>query len=259
MTDDLLADLLRLQSYAAGFQRLLREAQASSPPRAQGSDRSGSVTMIVGQDGLPVSIWVSPDWGRRIQPGAFGDAVVEASQSAQGERLAAWVDALERDGWPAKVNRLQAELDAPGATAGADPVPGEIPPAYRRAPDAPRPRPLDVVIEDALRTFDAAEEYRPPPPASVQAAGSAAESRFTITLSEEGLVACVADPRWVAGQTQTALANAFSQAITEARDALARASASAAEAAPPNPADRLKDLFGETMALLGDPRRLAES
>jgi hypothetical protein len=63
----------------------------------------------------------------------------------------------------------------------------------------------------------------------------------------------------VAGQTPATLANAFSQAITEARAALATASAAAAQSAAASPAGRLKDLFGETMALLGDPQRLAES
>jgi hypothetical protein len=155
MTADLLADLSRIQSYAAGLQRLLEEARASSPDTARGSDRSGSVALTLGQDGLPLSLRVSPDWARKIQPPAFAGAVVEASQAALGERMAAWVSALERDGWQAKVERLQADLDTPGAASGPGTAAGTIPPAFRRAPEPVRPRPLDVVVEDALRTFDA--------------------------------------------------------------------------------------------------------
>jgi hypothetical protein len=266
MTDDLLADLARLQSYAAGLQSLLEEARASSPQTAQGSDRSGAVTMTIGQDGLPLSIRVGADWARKIQPTAFAAAVVEASQAAQGERMGAWVTALERDGWQAKVDRLESELgtSAPPTPSRAQPTPGPaapgvIPPAFRRPPTAPPPRPLGIVVEDALRTFDDVERYRPPPPGSVQGQGRAGGAKFTLTLSAEGLVACVADPRWVAGQTPATLANTFSAATAEAKAALAKAMAAAAQAAPVNPVDRLQNLFGETMALLADPRRLAES
>lgn len=259
MSDDLLADLAQLQSYAAGLQSLLQDARASSPETAQGSDRSGAVTMTIGQDGLPLSIRVGADWARKIQPAAFGDAVVEASQAALGERMAAWVSALEREGWQAKVNRMESELATPGAATTGPAAPGAVPPAFRRTPGSPRPRPLDVVVEDALRTFDAVEQYTPPSPASGRAQGRAAGGKFTVTVSPEGLVACAADQRWVAGQTPAALANTFSQAIADAKAALATAVAAAAQATPANPADRLKDLFSETMALLSDPQRLAES
>lgn len=258
-TDDLLADLAQLQSYAARFQSLLQDARASAPETAQGSDRTGAVTLTVGQDGLPLSIRVGADWAGKIRPTAFGDAVLGAFQAALGERMAAWVSALERDGWQAKVGRLESELATTGAATQDPAAPGVIPPAFRRPPASPRPRPLEVVVEDALRTFDAVERYTPPPPASVQAQGRAAGGKFTLTVSQEGLVACVADPRWVAGQTPATLANTFGQAIAEARAALAKSMAATVQTAPANPADRLKDLFSETMALLGDPQRLAES
>jgi hypothetical protein len=255
MTDDLVAELSKLQRYAASLHSLVEDAQARAPEKAEGSDRSGAVSVTLGRDGLPVSIRVSPDWNRRIRPAALGDAVVAASRAAEGERMAAWTRALERDGWRAKADRLRAS----GYVPPSGPAAGEVPAAFRRERATVTPRPLGVVAEDALSAFEAAERFRPPSPTSVRGAGQAAAGRLTITLSAGGLLSCAADPRWVSGQVAATLASALGQALAQARAALAESAAAASKATTANPARRLTGLFDEAIALLADPRRLRES
>ena len=252
MTENLTTELSRLQRYASALHGLLQQAQAWSPDSAQGTDGSGAVRMTVGADGLPVSICVASDWNRRIRPDAFAAAVMGASQAAQGEWMASWISALEREGWQAKAGRLRAGLDGP---AGASVPP---PPAYRPDPAGVRPRPLDVLAEDALAAFGAVEKLPPPSLAAVQGTGRSAEGRFVIVLSRGGIVSCSADPAWVPEQTPDMLANAFAEALAAARGALAEAADAASQRAA-RTADQLTGLFTEAVALLTEPRRLTES
>jgi len=252
MTENLMTELSRLQRYASALHGLLQEAQAWSPDRAQGTDGSGAVSMTVGADGLPVSVCVSSDWNRRICPDAFATAVVEASRAAQGEWIASWIGALEREGWQAKADRLHASLDGP---AGAS---GPPPPAFRPDLAGVRPRPLSVLAEDALKEFGAVEKLPPPSAAAVQATGRPAGGRFVLVLSRGGIVSCSADPGWVSQQTPDMLANAFAEALATAREALAESPDAASQRAA-GTAGQLTGLFTEAIALLSEPRRLTGS
>ena len=63
---------------------------------------------------------------------------------------------------------------------------------------------------------------------------------------------CTVDEHWVAGQTAAQLMNALGQALAAAKENLSRASRK------PQPASGTDRLFAEAMALLNDPRRLAD-
>jgi hypothetical protein len=252
MTENMMTELSRLQRYASALQGLLQEAQAWSPDGAQGTDGSGAVSMTVGADGLPVSVRVSSDWNRRIRPDAFAAAVVEASRAAQGEWAASWIDALEREGWQAKADGLRVSLDGPTGTSGPPP------PAPRPDLAGLRPRPLNVLAEDALKEFGTVEKLLPQSLAAAQGTGRSAGGRFVLVLSRGGIVSCSADPAWVSQQTPGMLANAFADALAAARDALARAPDAAFQQAA-DAAGQLTGLFTEAIALLSEPRRLTES
>jgi DNA-binding protein YbaB len=238
MVDDILRELARLQQYASSLQHLMTAAQAKAPEQAEGADSSGAVRVLLGSDGLPRSVRVEPDWRQRLDPRSVGAAVLEAFQSATGQRLAAWTAALDDDGWRAKADRLR---DDPGDGP---------PPALRRDPPPTPPRPMDVVVEDVLDAMDHAERFANPPAFSAQGTGSAASGRVAVTLSPAGLVSCVVDASWAGQQTAGDLANALTAAFAAARADLAHA------AAGPDPAARLDGLFTEALGLLTDPRRL---
>lgn len=201
MDDDLLAQFAQIQRYPAGLQDLLAEAQAVAPQHSEGTDKSGAIRVQLGPDGIPTSFRVSNDWAQRLEPAEFGPAVVEACQSAIGQRLEEWTGSLEEDNWQDKVERLKG---GPSDTTPPPREPGRIPPALRRAVEEAEPRRLDLLAEEMITAFDNVESLVPPPvePAS----GSA--GRLTITLSSTGLTSCTTEPRWVSGQSAAGLMNA---------------------------------------------------
>lgn len=251
-----MAGLLRLQQYAGRLKGLLSAAQARSPQQAEGADSSGAVRMVLGLDGLPAAIRVSPDWERKIAPAAFGGAVLEAFHAAARERMAVWTQALKDGGWPSEVAQIQAEVDGPGTGATTTTVPpASVPAAFRRNSSGTSPRPLDVVAEDVLKAFGMVEQLTPAKP--VEGIGKSASGKLVLRLAATGVVSCEADPRWVSHQTAVRLTEALNQALAAARSRLADAARAAQSAADQRSAG-LGRLFGEALAMLEDPRRLSE-
>ncbi len=95
--DDLARQFAQMQGYAAALHSLIIDAQAQAPQHAEGADRSRAVRVVLGPDGLPATFRVESDWKRRIEPTAFGAAVLEAFQAAVSDRLSAWTRTLEDD------------------------------------------------------------------------------------------------------------------------------------------------------------------
>lgn len=253
MADDIVDELRQLQRYAAGLHSLLADAQAKSPPQAEGSDSSGAVHVVLAPGGLPDSIRVRPDWNRKLSPEAFGGAVVEAFTAAANARITAWTTALEEEGWQSKVGRLRDELDRPNARAPSD----GIPPAFRRDQKAVRPRALDAVAEDVINALDAAPTLAARLPAPAQAVGRSAAGRLVITLADGGLASCTADPQWVSQQTAARLMTALSEALAAARDQLAAAER-AADAESGERTKNLNGLLAEALALIENPQQTSQ-
>jgi hypothetical protein len=228
MTGDLGWRLEELQEQAASLSAVMSSARDGMAAGSEGVDRSRSVRVGVGQDGLPTRFQVAPDWQRRLPPGAFGDAVVEAYSVAIGARLVDWVAGLQRP--PSR---------RPPAPSG-----------FARQPSYVAPRPLEDVIEDLLRSFDDLERAERPAVADPGARGSAGNGRLTLTLSPTALTGCTADPRWTADQTGARLTMALTEALEDARTRLPLAPRTVMSA------ERLDGLFAETMALLADSARL---
>lgn len=88
MTADLMRELAQIQQYAAGLQGLLATAQTEAPRRSEGTDRTGTIRVFLGPDGLPSSFRIESGWNRKVVAENFGGAVLEAFQKAMGERLA---------------------------------------------------------------------------------------------------------------------------------------------------------------------------
>ncbi|CCH31517.1 hypothetical protein BN6_42300 [Saccharothrix espanaensis DSM 44229] len=231
--------LARVQEYAATVRELLDGARAHAPTRAEGADGSGTVHVVLGPDGLPTSFRVDTGWDRRITPAGFGGAVLEAFQAAVADRMETWTRSMAADGWQQRADRVDA-----AAT-------GRIPPALRAPVPEVAPRPLGEVVEDALKAFDDVDAFAGLP-TSGGATGADRSGKLTVTLSPTGLTSCTADERWVGAQSAASLMNALGEALAAARRGLADLPA------PPASTGPLDRLFGEAMALLSDPRKLAD-
>jgi hypothetical protein len=226
-----------LNARAQGLSELVTRARDGMSDHAEGVDRSRSVRVEIGPDGLPTRIQVAPDWQRRLVPEAVGAAVTEAWQVATGHRLVTWASGLR-------------QLPPPRSSGGPEVPDGRV--GYVE------PRPLEVIAEDLMRAFDdlAASETHPAPTAA-EVTGSAGNGRLTLVLSPAGLVSCTAAARWAASQTGARLSMALGDALEEARARLASAPSANPLAALRASGGGLDTLFSEALALLTDRRRLA--
>jgi hypothetical protein len=223
-------------------------AQSSSPQRAEGRDSTGAVRTVLGPDGLPETIRLEPDWQRVLDPACVGDAVVEAARVAANQRLAAWTRALDDRGWTARADRLRADLEDEPESAAAPAA--DLPGGIREA----RPRAMELLAEDVLAELDKANQFPGLPAMAATGTGSDRSRRVTIVVSKAGLTSCAVDPRWAVQQSGSGLSSGLAEALAAARTDLARAAQHA-----PNPMAQLDRLLGEALALLADPRRLADS
>jgi hypothetical protein len=240
MTDDLAAQFAQIQKYTAALHSLLTAAQEHTPRQSEGADESGAVRVTLDSDGLPKAFRVDNDWDRKIEPAAFGAAVVAAFQAAISDRLETWSRSLAEDGWRDRVD----QLDGPSA-----PVEAQIPAAFRKPVEHVVPRSIGDIAEDVFKAFD---NVAAPPPNTSGASGTDQTGKLVISLTAQGLTSCTVDERWVAEQTAARLMNALGQALAAAKEDLARASQD------PQPLSGVDRFFAETMALLNDPQRLAD-
>ena len=245
--EEIVRDLARINSYAAGLQQLMAGLQQASPESSQGVDRTGSVQVVLGRDGLPEAIRVQANWKGRLDPRSFGAAVTEASEAAARERGLAWSRELERSGWQQRAGRLGAD------SASAPPmVSGAVPSAFRRVGDA-RPRSADRLAEEVIDLAETTVRAVRAPRNSPRGAGRNRGGTLTLTLSRGGKVSCQADPRWVAGQSGHQLTEAMSAALAAARREFAASSSSSASGS--DFAERQQRLLGEIFAALENPQR----
>jgi hypothetical protein len=261
MSEDVVAELRRLQRYASGLRSLLDDAQSQVPDRAEGADRTGVVRVLLAADGLPREIRVASGWHRRLAADRFADAVAQAGTDALSARLTAWSATLEQQDWQGRAERLRDPGSQPlsGGSGGIPPAlrgpaaagsPSPAHPGRPAPPGAPR-RSLGELTEEMIRAFDttAAATAKPADPK----VGTGTSGGLTITVSRTGPVACDADPRWVAEQTAARLTTALGKALAAARADLDRA------VADENPAGPLDGLLAEALSMLADPARLTKS
>ncbi|HKT05574.1 MAG TPA: hypothetical protein VJT31_39160 [Rugosimonospora sp.] len=219
--DDGVSELMRR---TARLRWLVDEVAAAVPDRAEGTDRTGTVRVVLGPDGLPVSIGLHPDWQSTVEPTAFGGAVLDAYASAVRARTTMWCRTLDRRDLPYlvdEVDRDAAGTPVNGSPVNGSPVNGE---RYGARPVIPRP-PVDLA-EDVLRASEAAlHSLVLTPPPEPHGTGADPSGALRITLSRTALVSCQADPDWLDGRPAATLVAAFDQALAAARTDLAAAAA----------------------------------
>lgn len=185
MVGDHLDDPYELQRHAAALWDLVADAAAPGPVSA--TDDSGTVHVVLEEDGNVRSITVDAGWRRALAPEALAGAVLAASRAAAREwEVAAW-ERLVAD------PRSLARLNAPGDPGPAAQV---------------RRHPLAAAFDDLTSPSPAAE-------------GSAALGKVEVILAAVGVASCAIDAEWAARQDGGALTGALSAALAAARAAVA--------------------------------------
>jgi hypothetical protein len=234
--DEMFRELERLRRYGEMLQDLVNESLRSAPQRAEGTDPTGSVRTVLGPDGLPETIRVSPYWNQKLRPEEFAGAVNAACQAAAQQRGAEWAETMRRSGWQDRIQRLDQDATAAAAATAAEPNP--VPPAYRR-PDSRPPKSLDDLAEEAISLMDSGMSLasHAGPPRSPRGTGADRSGTLEIRVSADGQVACRADPRWVAQQSGAQLSMALASVLATAREKL---TAEVGAAAANDPSAKIK-------------------
>jgi hypothetical protein len=230
-----------IQSSTQAHAQAPRRAEAPPPvaalERIEATDRTGTIRVILGPDGLPESLSVEAGWRRVLGCERFATAVGEAAREALDARDLAGLQAMR-----------QARPDGP------IPRDDHRAPAVSRGTDPQRPRPAVVptrpLVEVLAEAFDVMHDMtqrltKAEPPS---ATGSAGIGRLVLTLTPDGALSCTADPHWVSDQEPAELTDALNRALASARAELD--SAMAALTTP-----RLSDLAGELQAALHNVMR----
>lgn len=241
---DILEELRELERRAGAIHDAFAEANAKAPSRAEGTDRTGTVRVVVGADGLPAEIEVAPGWQEVLAETEFGRAVGDAFAAATRSRMAIWSHAITTSGWRERVEDLRDDAGRP-RSAAVDP------PAVDASPADAWRRPFEDVLEDVLRD-DVPVATAPAPTGT----GRDDSGRLVLTVAASGLVSCEAPAHWLSFQNAAALNSALARAIASARADLA---AAARAVVPDGRQERHARLLGEMMARLGEFRRLSES
>ncbi|MFH8573770.1 hypothetical protein [Streptomyces sp. NPDC017993] len=241
-------ELEQFQSYTAELQGLLSGLQGSRPEKAEGSDAQGAVRVKVDGDGLPQDITAASDWGKRCKPDGLGTAVADAAHNAHSELMDTWSQNLPSGPWDASSGTGHMST-ASASRAETHGTPGR----EERDTRYVISRPLDQFVEDAISSLSAAGNFEIALDQGAQASGSDPAGRVTITLTPASLASCDVDASWAAKASVIQINRALSEALTDARSALARSSVS--ERAE-GEGRKLDGLIDEAMAVLRDPRRL---
>jgi hypothetical protein len=245
---DILQELRQLERQAGAIHDVFVDANAKSPSRAEGTDQTGTVRVVVDAEGLPAEIVVARDWHDVLAGSEFGRAVRDAFTDATRSRMAIWSQAIATSGWRDRVEDLRDGAGRlPSDAAGTSGVVAPSVAAWRR--------PFEDVLGDVLRDDDPVATAPAPTGTGWDESG-----QLVLTVAPSGLVSCVASAHWLSYQNAEALTTALAQAVGSARAELSAATrAIAPDGGPERPAERHARLFDEVLARLGELRRLSES
>jgi hypothetical protein len=252
--DDLLRSVTELTHRLRRAQAVMNAAAAHARgvhDGTDGTDGTGSITIVIDDDGTARDVLVAPDWRRRLSPADVGPAVVAADTEAARRRVAATVEAL------VEANPSVGEAGAPehspvdGQESPAGPSPGAAtaglagptPPA---GPGGP-PRPLADLTAAVLAAVDDFDQVTEPPRPVVGIGGAGA---VHVMVAHGRITECTVNQAWLAHQDEVTLAHALREAIS---------AAAAATLAARRPfidyQQRLETLVAEARATLHDLSR----
>ena len=211
MARDLLSSLAELTHRIQQEQASLRRAVARGREVCSGTDESGTITVLIDDEGTARDVRVAAGWRYRLSPGQVGPAVVAADTSAALRRASATAEALD----------LQSTVDNSGSTQD-DPAVGlgtssdglDTPTRLARlGAEATRPRSLTEISAAVLAAVDDLDRViEPPPPVH----GTGAEGAVRVTLAAGRITECAVNQSWLIHQDEVTLAHALREAVSRA-------------------------------------------
>ncbi|MEV0902378.1 hypothetical protein [Actinoplanes sp. NPDC049802] len=194
-----------LLQQAESLSRLASELTTAVPPRPEGNDPTGYVTVVLGLDGLPAEVRVRDGWHRRIEPEQLGAAVLAANNDAVRGAVRALTDSLDDGGWWRHVREADEDEE------DADPRTARLPepPAGRAHHD------LDF-NEQVLKTLQNVRQHVDVG-AQPSMEGSDDGRHVTVRLGAGGMTGCEIDPRWARDRDSGTVNAALARALTRAR------------------------------------------
>jgi hypothetical protein len=212
---------------------------------AEGTDRSGSVTVRLTAEGFLEHVRLHGGWRQRTPASSLGAAVVEAAQQAMVERMTQWSRGLVQSGIVS--SRQQPPTVRVGGN-GSDAVPTPWL-SGRQLLSLPTREPSEIV-EDVLATVEGMEQGLASAPfGPATHVGTAANGRVKVVLSTHAVQSCELDSGWVAGVSDSRIESALRTAAESARSTMAMAP----ENALTQFSRRSDELVGELMAILTVP------
>lgn len=210
-------DLNALNAELRELSRAFGVADASLREPSDGTDASGSFTVVLDATGRVSEVRPAPRWRDRLASDQVGDAVVEAAQAAAINRLDAWSQALD-------------DQPIPGSDAGAAVEPEPVVDLAALRADAPY---LDLLgmlgeVTDTLNHVVAASKVPAPAPSAAAPRAddegddtdlSYGSRPVVIGLDAAGAVHRVdIELRWLAGADRSRLGDALTTAFARAYD-----------------------------------------
>lgn len=204
MQPEMVRQLQALQEQAARLGGLARGLSRAVPQRADGTDATGWVRVVLDRTGRPADIQVRNGWDQRMRADQIGAAVGEACVDAVRQGMRAWSESLDDSRWHAQRSAIPRGDDDDG-----------------ERPDLPagEPREVTELAEVVLSRLQSVRQAQVRESSAVS--GSDDEARVTIHLEPGGAVSCVIDERWAVRRTGDAITTALTTALSRARSALA--------------------------------------
>ena len=202
----MLRQLQALQERADQLSALARGLSRSAPERADGSDATGWVKVVLDGTGLPVEIQVRNGWEQRVESDRLAARIIEAHADAINQGMRAWSQSLDDNRWHFQRNIFTS---GEGSTDS-----GEQP----RVPAGER-REVSELAEVVISRLQSAQQETLPGPSAVE--GRDDGRHVTIRLESGGTASCSIDPQWVVRRSGDVITSALMTALRRARAKLA--------------------------------------
>lgn len=221
MIDDVFGSVAELTRRLRRAQTVLAVATAQARAVREGTDRTGSITVVIDDDGTARDVHVAADWRNRLDPADVGPAVVAADAEAARRRAAATAQALAdaqadaeartTDGEGADQSAVDGQSGPTGSALSIDAAAlGWLAPV---PPSGGQPRSWADLAAAVLAAADDLDHVTAPPPPVV---GVGAEGAVRITLTQGRITECTVNQAWLAHQDEVTLAHALREAISAA-------------------------------------------
>jgi hypothetical protein len=232
---DLLRSLSQLATTLSRSRTALEHATVVGREVRDGADESGSITVVIDDEGAATDIRVAAGWRSRLAPAQVGPAVVAADSAAATRRATATMRALaESSDEDSSVSRQDGGSPWPGWLV---PVPTPEPGHVRSLAD------LSAAVWAALDDLD--HVTAPAPPAQ----GCGARGAVRITMEQGRITGCEVNQAWLTHQDDVTLAHALREAVCGAATARLAARAPLIEYQ-----QRLQQLVADATVALAHPQ-----